>query len=97
VEVEVDSCLAYICNRLITFFFCRVDELLDELRTDTTSNGLEYIVFLRALKVWKLTSSYVIFNVSQTLKHPCLTSGWISCLYIHLQKALCQTCACTFC
>jgi hypothetical protein len=45
---------------------------------------------LRALKVWKLTSFYVIFSVSQTLKHPLLTSGWISCLYIHLQRTLCQ-------
>ncbi len=49
-EVEVGSYLAYICNRLITFFLYWVDELLDELRTNTSSNGLEYIVFFKGLK-----------------------------------------------
>jgi hypothetical protein len=37
-------------NMLLDFyFFCRVDELLDELRTDTTSDGLEYIIFFKGL------------------------------------------------
>jgi hypothetical protein len=31
------------------------------------------------------------------LKHPCLISGWLSCLYIDLQRTLCQTNVGRFC
>jgi hypothetical protein len=51
----------------------------------------------RALKAWKSTYFYWILNVSQTLKHPCVTSSWLSCLYIDLQIMLCQTSLGTFC
>ncbi len=80
--------MQHVSNMLLDcVIFCRVDELFNELRINTTSNALEYIVFFTwALKTWNLISSYVIFNVSQTLKHPCLTSSWILCLYMHLQK-----------
>ncbi len=52
----VGFCLPYIvqhwCKHVagLSLLFCRVDELLDGLRTDTTSDGLEYIVFFKGLK-----------------------------------------------
>jgi len=56
VDVKVGFCLPYIvqhwCKHVtrLSLLFCSVDKLLDELRTDTTSDGLEYIVFFTGLK-----------------------------------------------
>jgi hypothetical protein len=53
---------------------------LDELKNDMPLNTHVISSSFRALKTWKPTFS-MTFNVSQTMKHPCLTRGWIS--HIH--------------
>jgi hypothetical protein len=57
-----------------------VSKMVGVLKNDVPLNTHVISSFFRALKTWKPTSS-MIFNVSQTLKHPCLTRGCIS--HIH--------------
>ncbi len=102
-DVEVGFFLPYIvqqwCKHVIglSLFFYRVDELLDELRIDTTSDGLEYVVFFKGLKSMEINIFLCDLECLTNFEAP-MFDKWLVFMLVHrLAKTLCQTNVGTFC
>jgi len=63
-------------------FFNKVNELLDELKIDTTSNGLEYIVFFKGFKSMEIDVFLHDLQCLTNFEAP-MFDKWLDFMFVH--------------